>query len=122
MAITEMLSSEADFLIMDEPTNHLDIDAIEFLENWLSRARCTLLMVTHDRYFLDNVCNTIIELDHGKLYIYKGDYRNYLEKEVGTDRELQHAETDKVRNILRRELEWNAKHPAGKDRGKPNTG
>ena len=105
VAITEMLSSEADFLIMDEPTNHLDIDAIEFLENWLSRARCTLLMVTHDRYFLDNVCNTIIELDHGKLYIYKGDYRNYLEKR--SERiENYNAETDKVRNILRRELEW----------------
>ena len=105
VAITEMLSSEADFLIMDEPTNHLDIDAIEFLENWLSRARCTLLMVTHDRYFLDNVCNTIMELDHGKLYIYKGDYRNYLEKR--SERiENYNAETDKVRNILRRELEW----------------
>ena len=83
----------------------LDIDAIEFLENWLSRARCTLLMVTHDRYFLDNVCNTIMELDHGKLYIYKGDYRNYLEKR--SERiENYNAETDKVRNILRRELEW----------------
>ena len=80
VAISEMLASEADFFIMDEPTNHLDIDAIEFLEGWLSRARCTLLMVTHDRYFLDRVCNTVMEMDHGSIYIYRGDYRNYLEK------------------------------------------
>ena len=76
VAISEMLASEADFFIMDEPTNHLDIDAIEFLEGWLSRARCTLLMVTHDRYFLDHVCNTIMEMDHGAIYTYRGDYQN----------------------------------------------
>ena len=105
VAITEMLAAEADFLIMDEPTNHLDIDAIEYLENYLSKSRCTLLMVTHDRYFLDKVCNTVFELDRGSLYIYKGDYQNYLEKRE--ERIANHnAETDKVRNILRRELEW----------------
>jgi len=105
VAITQMLASEAEFLIMDEPTNHLDIDAIEFLEGYLSRSRCTLLMVTHDRYFLDRVCNTVIEMDHGNLYTYKGDYENYLEKRQERI-ENYNAETDKVKNILRRELEW----------------
>lgn len=105
VALAEMLASEADFFIMDEPTNHLDIDAIEFLEGFLSRSRCTLLMVTHDRYFLDKVCNTVMELDHGALYVYRGNYQNYLEKR--SERIANwNAETDKVRNILRRELEW----------------
>ena len=105
VAITEMLASEADFFIMDEPTNHLDVDAIEYLENILKRSRCTLLMVTHDRYFLDRVCNIVMEIDHGSVYTYKGDYENYLEKR--TERiDLYNAETDKVRNVLRRELEW----------------
>ena len=105
VAITEMLASEADFFIMDEPTNHLDVDAIEYLENILKRSRCTLLMVTHDRYFLDRVCNIVMEIDHGSVYSYKGDYENYLEKR--TERiDLYNAETDKVRNVLRRELEW----------------
>ena len=78
VALTQMLASEAEFLIMDEPTNHLDIDAIEFLEGYLSRSRCTLFMVTHDRYFLDRVCNTVMEMDRGAVYIYKGNYQNYL--------------------------------------------
>ena len=105
VAITELLARDADFLIMDEPTNHLDLDAIEYLENYLKRSRCTLFMVTHDRYFLDRVCNTVMELDRGAIYTYKGDYENYLEKR--TERiALYNAETDKVRNILRRELEW----------------
>ena len=105
VALAEMLATEADFFIMDEPTNHLDIDAIEFLESYLSRARCTLLMVTHDRYFLDHVCNIIMEMDRGAVYTYKGNYENYLEKR---DERIANynAETDKVRNILRRELEW----------------
>ena len=105
VAIAQMLASEADFFIMDEPTNHLDIDAIEFLEGYLSRSRCTLLMVTHDRYFLDKVCNTIMELDRGAMWIYRGDYRNYLEKRSERIANFN-AETDKVRNIFRRELEW----------------
>ena len=105
VAITRMLASDADFLIMDEPTNHLDVDAIEYLENWLKRSRCTLFMVTHDRYFLDRVCNTVMEMDRGAIYIYKGDYENYLTKR---DERIANynAETDKVRNLLRRELEW----------------
>ena len=104
-AIVVMLASEADFYIMDEPTNHLDIDAIEFLENYLSHARCTLLMVTHDRYFLDSVANTVMEMDHGAVYIYKGDYQNYLEKRQER-MDNYNAETDRVRNLFRRELEW----------------
>ena len=105
VALSQMLATDAEFFIMDEPTNHLDIDAIEFLEGYLSRSRCTLLMVTHDRYFLDRVCNTIIEMERGAIYTYKGDYQNYLEKR---DERIANynAETDKVRNILRRELEW----------------
>ncbi|MCQ2143603.1 MAG: ATP-binding cassette domain-containing protein [Bacteroidales bacterium] len=105
VAIAEMLATEADFLIMDEPTNHLDIEAIEYLEGYLGRSRCTLLMVTHDRYFLDRVCNTVMELDHGGVYVYKGNYQNYLEKR---DERIENynAQTDKVRNLLRRELEW----------------
>ena len=105
VALTQMLASEAEFFIMDEPTNHLDIDAIEFLEGYLSRSRCTLFMVTHDRYFLDRVCNTVMEMDHGSVYIYKGDYQNFLEKREERISNYN-AETDKVRNILRRELEW----------------
>jgi len=104
-AIIVMLASEADFFVMDEPTNHLDIDGIEFLENYLSHARCTLLMVTHDRYFLDSVANTVMEMDHGAVYIYKGNYQNYLEKRQERI-ENYNAETDKIKNLLRRELEW----------------
>ena len=105
VALTQMLASEAEFFIMDEPTNHLDIDAIEFLEGYLSKSRCTLLMVTHDRYFLDRVCNIVMEMDHGAIYTYKGNYQNYLEKREERIANYN-AETDKVRNILRRELEW----------------
>lgn len=105
VALAQMLATDAEFFIMDEPTNHLDIDAIEFLEGYLSRSRCTLLMVTHDRYFLDKVCNTIIEMERGAIYTYKGNYENYLEKREERIANYN-AETDKVRNILRRELEW----------------
>ena len=105
VAITEVLATEADFLILDEPTNHLDLDAIEYLENYLKRSRCTLFMVTHDRYFLDRVCNIVMELDHGQIYVYKGDYEHYLEKRAERIANYN-AETDKVRNLLRRELEW----------------
>ena len=105
VAITQVLAPEADFLILDEPTNHLDVDAIEYLENYLRRSRCTLFMVTHDRYFLDRVCNIVMELDHGQIYVYKGDYENYLTKRAERIANYN-AETDKVRNLLRRELEW----------------
>ena len=105
VALAQMLASEAEFFIMDEPTNHLDIDAIEYLEGYLSRSRCTLLMVTHDRYFLDRVCNIVMEMDRGAVYTYRGNYQNYLEKREERITNYN-AETDKVRNILRRELEW----------------
>ena len=105
VALTQMLASEADFYIMDEPTNHLDIDAIEFLEQHLKHQRATLFMVTHDRYFLDRVCNTVMELDRGQVYIYRGDYMNFLEKRQERI-DLYNAETEKVRNAFRRELEW----------------
>ena len=105
VALAQMLASEAEFFIMDEPTNHLDIDAIEYLEGYLSRSRCTLLMVTHDRYFLDRVCNIVMEMDRGAVYTYKGNYQNYLEKREERIANYN-SETDKFRNILRRELEW----------------
>ena len=105
VALSELMALDADFLILDEPTNHLDIDAVEYLEVQLRKSRRTLLMVTHDRYFLDRVCNTILELDHGSVYCYKGDYQNYLEKR---DERISNfnARSDKIRNLLRRELEW----------------
>ena len=105
VALTRMLASEADFYIMDEPTNHLDIDAIEFLEGHLKHSRCTLFMVTHDRYFLDRVCNTVMEMDRGGIFIYRGDYMNFLEKRQERI-DNYNAETEKVRNLFRRELEW----------------
>ena len=105
VALACMMLQNAEFLIMDEPTNHLDIDIIEYLESYLQRSRCTLLMVTHDRYFLDRVCNTIMEIDRGKLYTYRGNYTEYLEKREERYMNMQ-AEIDKSRNLLRRELEW----------------
>ena len=105
VAIAGMLASDSEFLIMDEPTNHLDLDAIEYLENALKRSRCTLFMVSHDRYFLDRVCNTVMEMDRGSIYIYRGDYENFLAKRSERISNYN-AETDRVRNILRRELEW----------------
>ena len=105
VAIACMMLQDAEFLIMDEPTNHLDIDIIEYLEGYLQRSRCTLLMVTHDRYFLDRVCNTIMEIDRGKLYTYRGNYTQYLEKREERYAIMQ-ADIDKSRNLLRRELEW----------------
>ena len=104
-AIALMLLQEADFLVMDEPTNHLDIDIIEYLETHLQKSRCTLLMVTHDRYFLDRVCNTIFELDRGELFSYRGNYSTFLEKREERYTNMQ-ANIDKARNLLRRELEW----------------
>ncbi len=113
VALTEMLATDAEFFIMDEPTNHLDIDAIEFLEGYLGRARCTLLMVTHDRYFLDHVCNTVMELDHGQLFLYRGGYQSFLEKRQERI-DNYNAETDRIRNVLRRELEWMRSTPCAR--------
>lgn len=105
VALACMMLQNAEFLVMDEPTNHLDIDIIEYLEGYLQRSRCTLLMVTHDRYFLDRICNTIMEIDRGGIYTYRGNYTQYLEKREERYLNMQ-AEIDKSRNLLRRELEW----------------
>ena len=96
VALACMMLQNADFLIMDEPTNHLDIEIIEYLEGYLQRSRCTLFMVTHDRYFLDRVCNKIMEIDRGKLYSYNGNYTEYLEKREERYENMQ-AEIDKSR-------------------------
>ena len=104
-AIAGLLLQDADFLILDEPTNHLDMEIIEFLEDYLKKSRSTLFMVTHDRYFLDRVCNTIYELDRGDLYVYKGNYQAFLEKREERVANMM-AGADKARNLFRRELEW----------------
>jgi len=97
-------------LILDEPTNHLDVEMVEWLENYLNQEKVSLLMVTHDRYFLDDVCNEIWEIDEGKLYTYKGDYANYLEKKAARI-ENTLANIDKAKNNYRKELEWMRKQP-----------
>ncbi len=97
-------------LIMDEPTNHLDVSMIEWLENYLDQEKVTLLLVTHDRYFLDSVCNEIMEIDQQQLFVYKGDYENYLEKKA-TREEQDKASVEKARNVFRKELEWMRKQP-----------
>lgn len=113
VAIAAMLVNKPDFLIMDEPTNHLDLESIEFLEDYLGRSRCTLLMVTHDRYFLDRICNQIIEMADGTLYTYNGNYSYFLEKR---EERLQNfmAETDRARNLLRGELDWMRRMPCAR--------
>jgi ATP-binding cassette subfamily F protein uup len=108
--LAQLLLSEPDLIIMDEPTNHLDLTAIEWLENYLSGQQITLLMVTHDRYFLDNVAKEILELDRGKLYRYKGNYAYFLEKKSQRE-EILKAEVSKARNLLKKELEWMRKQP-----------
>jgi len=97
-------------LIMDEPTNHLDVSMIEWLENYLDQEKVTLLLVTHDRYFLDNVCNEILEIDQEQLFVYKGDYMNYLEKKAARE-DSERASVEKARNTFRKELEWMRKQP-----------
>ena len=97
-------------LIMDEPTNHLDVEMVEWLEHYVAKENVTLLLVTHDRYFLDAVCDEIWELDGSNLYVYKGDYENYLEKKA-TRAENEQASIDKARNTFRKELEWMRKQP-----------
>lgn len=104
------LENRHTFLIMDEPTNHLDVSMVEWLESYLNQAKLTLLLVTHDRYFLDAVTNMIWELEQSEMYTYKGDYENYLEKKAARiDNEL--ASIDKAKNEYRRELEWMRKQP-----------
>ncbi|MDE5785163.1 MAG: ABC-F family ATP-binding cassette domain-containing protein [Duncaniella sp.] len=110
VALARVLLSEPQLLILDEPTNHLDITTVEWLENFLSRSRVTLLMVTHDRYFLDRVCNRIIEIDMQSLFSYSGNYDYYLEKRRERIEALQ-GELAKVKNTLRREQEWMSRQP-----------
>jgi len=110
LAVARVLIEEPQLLIMDEPTNHLDLDMIEWLENYFVRNDVSLLVVTHDRYFLDNVCTDILELDNGKLYHYKGNYEYFIEKKA--EREFSEAkEFEKANNLYRRELEWVRKMP-----------
>ncbi|MEO6315324.1 MAG: ABC-F family ATP-binding cassette domain-containing protein [Chitinophagaceae bacterium] len=97
-------------LIMDEPTNHLDVEMVEWLEHYLNQEKVTLLMVTHDRYFLDSVCNEILEIDGDSLYVYKGDYENFMEKKAARI-ESESASIDKAKNLFRKELEWMRKQP-----------
>ena len=110
VALAKTLLAEPDFLILDEPTNHLDIEMVEWLENYLSRQRITLLMVTHDRYFLDKVCNKIIEIDRESVFAYNGNYDYYLEKREERY-EAMNSELAKVKNLLRTELDWMRRQP-----------
>lgn len=110
VALAGVLIREPDIIILDEPTNHLDIDIIEWIENYLKRSRTTLLMVTHDRYFLDRVCNKIIEIDNRTIYTYNGNYDYYLRRRAERI-EAMTAELAKVRNTLRREQEWMSRQP-----------
>lgn len=110
VAIARLILEEPELVILDEPTNHLDIDTIEWLEGWLKRSRTTLLMVTHDRYFLDRVCNHIIEIDREQIFSYDGNYDYYLRKRAERI-EAMAAELAKVKNTLRKEQEWMNRQP-----------
>ncbi len=110
IALANTILQEPDLIILDEPTNHLDIEVIEWLENWLRRSRVTLLMVTHDRYFLDRVCNKIIELDQKQIFTYDGNYNYYLRRRQERIEALT-GELAKVRNTLRKEQEWMSRQP-----------
>ena len=110
VALAKILIAEPQLLILDEPTNHLDIDIIEWLEDYLTRSRTTLLMVTHDRYFLDKICNCIVEIDGQLAFNYAGNYDYYLEKRAERI-EAQNAQVAKARNLLRTELEWMRRQP-----------
>ena len=110
LAIAKMFIDKPDLILLDEPTNHLDIDMVEWLENYLSRNRITLLMVTHDRYFLDKICDRIVEIDNQTVYNYNGNYNYYLEKRAQRI-EQQNAEIAKAANLYRKELDWMRRQP-----------
>jgi ABC transport system ATP-binding/permease protein len=110
VALAKVLVAEADFLLLDEPTNHLDLDMIEWLEEYLSKSKSTILMVTHDRYFLEVVCDTILELEDQTIYKYKGNFSYYLEKKAERQEQLQ-STIDKARNTFKKELEWIRRQP-----------
>ncbi|HEX7016070.1 MAG TPA: ABC-F family ATP-binding cassette domain-containing protein [Cyclobacteriaceae bacterium] len=108
--LAKVLISQPDLLILDEPTNHLDVDAIEWLEDYLSAAKVTFIMVTHDRYFLDKVATGILELDGGRLYSHSGNYAEFLTRKAERE-EIKKAEAARARNLLRKELEWMRRQP-----------
>ena len=110
LAIAGIVLAEPDLILLDEPTNHLDIEIIEWLEDYLKRSRATLLMVTHDRYFLDRVCNSILEIDQHEVFTYAGNYDYYLAKRQER-LNAQNAELARVRNLLRTELDWMRRQP-----------
>lgn len=110
VALASIMINEADLIVLDEPTNHLDLEIIEQLEEYLKRTASSLLMVTHDRYFLDRVCNHILELDNGVLYTYKGNYSYFLEKRDERV-DIFNTETERARNLLRTELDWMRRMP-----------
>jgi ABC transport system ATP-binding/permease protein len=113
LALVKILLEEPDFLILDEPTNHLDIEMIEWLEEYLSQPNITLFMVTHDRYFLENVCDSIIELEDGQLQRYSGSYSDYLEKKALKE-EVEATTYDRRKKMLKNELEWVRRSPAAR--------
>ncbi len=110
LALAKILIEEPDMIILDEPTNHLDLDMIEWLEGYLNSKNLTLFMVTHDRYFLERVCNEILEIDGGTLYRYKGNYSYFMEKRAERYENAQ-ANIDKAKNLYRKELEWMRRQP-----------
>ncbi len=110
VALANVLITEPDFLMLDEPTNHLDLEMIEWLEGWLSRSTLTLLMVTHDRYFLDRVCSIILELDDRQIYTYRGNYSYYLQKRQER-LDNKKAEIARANNLYRKELDWMRRMP-----------
>ena len=110
VALARVLIEEPEFLVMDEPTNHLDLDMIEWLEGYLSASGCTLFMVTHDRYFLENVCTEIIELEGGQLHRYRGNYGYFLEKKAEREA-VEAAGVEKAKNLMRKELDWMRRMP-----------
>lgn len=113
VALANVLITEPDFLILDEPTNHLDVEMIEWLEEYLRRSKISLLMVTHDRYFLDRVCSIILELDHSKIYTYKGNYSYYLQKRQERI-DATNAEIARANNLYRTELDWMRRMPCAR--------
>lgn len=110
LSLAKLLIDQPDFLILDEPTNHLDLEMIEWLEEYLIKEQVTLLMVTHDRYFLDAICNEILELEEGELYRFKGNYTYYLEKK-GERQTVMQTNIDKAKNLYAKELEWMRRQP-----------
>jgi len=110
LALAKILIEEPDFLILDEPTNHLDLDMIEWLEEYLGRQNLTLFMVTHDRYFLERVCNEIVELDDSQIYTYRGNYSDYLEKKANRVAN-EKANLEKTKKLYKKELDWVRRQP-----------